>query len=55
MILDAVRRPYRFLNYTVAPEPDGKMPGGFNFNHRSLNCPISYTYSYPNSPDSIML
>jgi len=34
VILDAVRRSYRFFNYTVAPEPDGRMLGGFNFNHR---------------------
>ncbi|HEY3380108.1 MAG TPA: hypothetical protein VGL77_21750, partial [Armatimonadota bacterium] len=33
-ILEGLRRSYRFFNHTVAPEPDGKMLGGFNFNHR---------------------
>ena len=33
-ILESLRRSYRFFNYTVAPEPDGQMLGGFNFNHR---------------------
>ena len=33
-ILESVRRSYRFFNHTVAPEPDGRMLGGFNFNHR---------------------
>lgn len=33
-ILESLRRSYRFFNHTVAPEPDGRMLGGFNFNHR---------------------
>ena len=33
-ILESLRRSYRFFNHTVAPEPDGQMLGGFNFNHR---------------------
>jgi hypothetical protein len=32
--LDSIRKSYDFFNHTVAPEPDGKMLGGFNFNHR---------------------
>ncbi|MFW5798133.1 MAG: hypothetical protein ACOCXX_00615, partial [Planctomycetota bacterium] len=42
VILDSIRKSYRFFNHTVAPEPlpaDGnrsylRMLGGFNFNHR---------------------
>ncbi len=33
-ILDSVRRSYELFNHTVGPEPDGRMLGGFNFNHR---------------------
>ncbi|MCC7494438.1 MAG: hypothetical protein IT204_18925 [Fimbriimonadaceae bacterium] len=33
-ILDSLRRSYTFFNHTVAPEPDGRLLGGFNFNHR---------------------
>ncbi len=33
-VLESLRRSYTFFNHTVAPEPDGKMLGGFNFNHR---------------------
>ncbi|AHF89029.1 hypothetical protein OPIT5_00830 [Opitutaceae bacterium TAV5] len=33
-MLESLRRSYRFFNHTVAPEPDGTMLGGFNFNHR---------------------
>lgn len=33
-ILDSLVKSYRFFNHTVAPEPDGKMLGGFNFGHR---------------------
>ena len=33
-ILDSLRRSYHLFNHTVAPEPDGRMLGGFNFNHR---------------------
>lgn len=33
-ILDSLRRSYRLFNHTVAPEPDGRVLGGFNFNHR---------------------
>jgi hypothetical protein len=32
--LDTIRKSYQFFNHTVAPEPNGKMLGGFNFNHR---------------------
>ncbi len=34
LILDSLRKSYRLFNHTVGPEPDGKMLGGFNFNHR---------------------
>jgi len=34
LVLESLRRSYRFFNHTVAPEPDGRMLGGFNFNHR---------------------
>jgi hypothetical protein len=34
VVLEALRRSYQFWNHTVAPEPDGIMLGGFNFNHR---------------------
>jgi hypothetical protein len=34
-MLDAIRRSYRFFNHTVAPEPNGKAYGGFNFSHRT--------------------
>ena len=35
IMLESLRRSYRFFNHTVAPEPDGKkILGGFNFNHR---------------------
>jgi len=37
VILESLRRSYRFFNHTVAPEPDGKMLGGFNFGHRTGN------------------
>ncbi len=33
-ILDSLAKSYRFFNHTVAPEPDGRMLGGFNFGHR---------------------
>lgn len=33
-ILDSLRASYRFFNHTVGPEPDGRILGGFNFNHR---------------------
>jgi len=33
-ILESMRRSYTFFNHTVAPEPDGRMLGGFNYNHR---------------------
>lgn len=33
-MLESLRRSYRLFNHTVAPEPDGRMLGGFNFNHR---------------------
>lgn len=33
-ILESLRRSYRFFNHTVGPEPDGRVLGGFNFNHR---------------------
>lgn len=33
-IREALRKSYRFFNHTVAPEPDGRLLGGFNFNHR---------------------
>lgn len=31
---EAIRKSYRLFNHTVAPEPDGNVLGGFNFNHR---------------------
>jgi hypothetical protein len=31
---EAIGKSYRFFNHTVAPEPDGTILGGFNFNHR---------------------
>ncbi|MEA3402710.1 MAG: hypothetical protein U9R79_15835 [Armatimonadota bacterium] len=34
VVLDSVRRSYSLFNHTVGPEPDGRMLGGFNFNHR---------------------
>jgi len=34
-MLEAIRRSYRFFNHTVAPEPNGKAYGGFNFSHRT--------------------
>ncbi|MFC1716199.1 hypothetical protein ACFL6S_21180 [Candidatus Poribacteria bacterium] len=34
VMLESLRRSYNFFNHTVAPEPDGKMLGGFNFGHR---------------------
>lgn len=34
VILESLRKSYRFFNHTVAPEPDGTLLGGFNFNHR---------------------
>lgn len=35
VILETIRRGYRFFNHTVAPEPgDRGVLGGFNFNHR---------------------
>lgn len=34
VVLDSIRRSYRLFNHTVGPEPDGRMLGGFNFNHR---------------------
>ncbi|MFO8079645.1 MAG: hypothetical protein R6V07_04995 [Armatimonadota bacterium] len=33
-VLDSMRRSYELFNHTVGPEPDGRMLGGFNFNHR---------------------
>lgn len=36
-LLEAIRRSYNFYNHTVAPEPDGKIVGGFNFGHRIGN------------------
>ena len=33
--LEAVRNSYRFFNHTVAPEPGGRVVGGFNFAHRT--------------------
>jgi len=32
--LKSIRNSYRFFNHTVAPEPEGVVLGGFNFNHR---------------------
>lgn len=37
VILESLRKSYRFFNHTVAPEPDGQMLGGCNFNHRVGN------------------
>ena len=34
VVLESLRRSYRLFNHTVGPEPDGRMLGGFNFNHR---------------------
>lgn len=31
---EALEKSYRFFNHTIAPEPDGNLIGGFNFNHR---------------------
>ncbi len=33
-MLKTIQRSYNFFNHTVAPEPTGKILGGFNFNHR---------------------
>lgn len=33
-ILQALRNSYTLFNHTVGPEPDGRILGGFNFNHR---------------------
>jgi len=34
VVLDSLRDSYGLFNHTVGPEPDGRMLGGFNFNHR---------------------
>lgn len=34
VLLESMRRSYELFNHTVGPEPDGRMLGGFNFNHR---------------------
>ncbi len=34
VVLESLRRSYRLFNHTVGPEPEGRMLGGFNFNHR---------------------
>jgi len=34
VVLESLRRSYGLFNHTVGPEPDGRMLGGFNFNHR---------------------
>jgi len=33
-VLESIRRSYEFFNHTIAPEPDGRLLGGFSFNHR---------------------
>lgn len=33
-LLDLLSRSYNFFNHTVAPQPDGKLLGGFSFNTR---------------------
>jgi len=38
---DALQKSYRFFNHTVAPEPDGRLLGGFSFNHR-IGSPFSH-------------
>lgn len=40
-LLEILKRSYGFFNHTVAPEPDGRMLGGFNFNHR-VGDPFQY-------------
>ncbi len=35
LMLEALRKSYAFYNYTVAPEPDGRPFGGFNYSHRT--------------------
>ncbi|MCS6276703.1 MAG: hypothetical protein H2171_05160 [Opitutus sp.] len=35
VMLEALRKSYAFYNYTVAPEPDGRPFGGFNYSHRT--------------------
>lgn len=35
LILDSLRRSYSFFNHTVAPEPDGRVIGASNFDHRT--------------------
>jgi hypothetical protein len=37
MMLDAIRRSYRFWNRTVAPEPDGVLLGTSSFSHRTAS------------------
>ncbi|MBN2643818.1 MAG: hypothetical protein JXR78_19375, partial [Victivallales bacterium] len=37
VIKDALKKSYNFFNHTVAPEPDGKIIGGTNFNHRVVD------------------
>ncbi len=34
-MLESIRRSYRFYNHTVAPEPDGRVFGGYNYTHRT--------------------
>ena len=34
VILESIRASYELFNHTVGPEPEGRMLGGFNFNHR---------------------
>lgn len=33
-MLKTIQNSYKFFNHTVAPEPNGKILGGFNFGHR---------------------
>jgi hypothetical protein len=35
VMLEAIRKSYNFYNHTVAPEPDGRAFGGFNYSHRT--------------------
>ncbi len=35
IIMESLRKTYRFFNHTVAPEPDGRMLGASNFSHRT--------------------
>jgi hypothetical protein len=34
VLLESMRDSYELFNHTVGPEPEGKILGGFNFNHR---------------------